>query len=70
MFACVNADYAKWLVKKHADGEIEILDLLWTNKAWFKIKNLLSIEPCTLRMFAKIELPLQKLWSFAKMLSN
>ena len=37
MFACVNADYAKWLVKKHTDGEIEILDLLWTNKAWLKI---------------------------------
>ena len=37
MFACVNADYAKWLVKKHADGEIEILDLLWTNKAWLEI---------------------------------
>ena len=37
MFACVNADYAKWLVKKHADGEIEILDLLWTNKAWLGI---------------------------------
>ena len=37
MFSCVNADYAKWLVKKHADGEIEILDLLWTNKARRKI---------------------------------
>ena len=37
MFACVNADYAKWLVKKHADGETEILDLLWTNKARLKI---------------------------------
>ena len=33
MFACVNADYAKWLVKKHDNGEIEILDLLWKNKS-------------------------------------
>ena len=28
MFACVNADYAKWLVKTHANGEISKLQLI------------------------------------------
>ena len=53
MFACVNADYAKWLVKKHADGEIEILDLLWTNKARLKIGICLTQNSKYFNIFIK-----------------